>query len=88
MITAQIISILAFLLSWLWWVTLIFGLISLGFLQLVWCCRQGKIGLFVSVGISTLAGITCTIAGIVMIVHTFILAMYFYLLFMFTRTDF
>ena len=88
MITAQIISILAFLLSWLWWVALIFGLISLGFLQPDWCCRQSKIGLFVSVGISTLAGITCTVAGIVMIVHTFILAMYFYLLFMFTRTDF
>lgn len=68
MITAQIISIIAFLISWLWWVTFIVGLISLVLLQLVWCCRQNKIGLFVSVGISTLAGVTCTIAGIVMIV--------------------
>jgi len=68
MITAQIISIVAFLVSWVWWVTFIVGLISLALLQLVWCCRQSKIGMFVSVGISTLAGITCTIAGIVMIV--------------------
>jgi len=68
MISAQIISIIAFLISWLWWVTFILGLISLALLQIVWCCRQSKIGLFVSVGISTLAGITCTIAGIVMIV--------------------
>jgi len=68
MISAQIISILAFLVSWVWWVTFIVGLISLVLLQFVWCCRQSKIGLFVSVGISTLAGVTCTIAGIVMIV--------------------
>jgi hypothetical protein len=68
MIAAQIISIIAFLISWLWWVTFIVGLISLVLLQLVWCCRQSKIGLFVSVGISTLAGVTCTIAGIVMII--------------------
>jgi hypothetical protein len=68
MMSAQIISILAFLVSWVWWVTFIVGLISLVLLQFVWCCRQSKIGLFVSVGISTLAGVTCTIAGIVMIV--------------------
>jgi hypothetical protein len=68
MITAQIISIIAFLISWLWWVTFIVGLISLVLLQLVWCCRQTKTGLFISVGISTLAGVTCIIAGIVMIV--------------------
>jgi len=68
MITAQIISIIAFLVSWVWWVTLIVGSISLALLQLVWCCRQSKIGLLVSVGISTLAGVTCTIAGIVMII--------------------
>ena len=68
MITAQIISIVAFLVSWVWWVTFIVGLISLVLLQFVWCCRQSKIGMFVSVGISTLAGITCTIAGVVMIV--------------------
>ena len=68
MITAQIISIVAFLISWLWWVTFTVGLISLVLLQLAWCCRQSKIGLFVSVGISMLAGIACTIAGVVMIV--------------------
>ena len=68
MITAQIISIIAFLVSWVWWVTFIVGSISLALLQLVWCCRQSKTGMFVSVGISTLAGITCTIAGVVMIV--------------------
>jgi len=68
MITAQIISIVAFLISWIWWVTFIVGGICLVLLQVIWCCRQNKIGLYISAGISFVAAITCTIAGIVMIV--------------------
>lgn len=68
MIAAQVISIIAFLISWLWWVTFVVGLICLVLLQLLWCCRQNKIGLYISAGISALAGVTCTIAGIVMII--------------------
>jgi hypothetical protein len=68
MITAQIISIIAFLISWLWIVTFIIGLISLILLQIVWCHRRSKISLFVSVGISALAGVSSITAGIVMLV--------------------
>ncbi|OEU06976.1 hypothetical protein FRACYDRAFT_252608 [Fragilariopsis cylindrus CCMP1102] len=68
MMTAQFISIVAFLISWIWWVTFIVGLICFVLLQVIWCCRQSKIGLYISAGLSTLAGITCTIAGIVMLV--------------------
>jgi len=68
MITAQIISIVAFVISWLWWVTFIVGGICLVLLQVIWCCRQNKIGLYISAGISFVAAITCTIAGIIMIV--------------------
>jgi len=68
MITAQIISIVAFLISWLWWVTFIVGGICLVLLQVIWCCRQNKIGLYISAGISFVAAITCTVAGIVMII--------------------
>ena len=50
------------------WVTFIVGLICFVLLQVIWCCRQSKIGLYISAGLSTLAGITCTIAGIVMLV--------------------
>jgi len=68
MITAQIISIVAFLISWIWWVTFIVGGICCILLQVIWCCRQGKIGLYISAGISFVAAITCIIAGIYMIV--------------------
>jgi len=37
-------------------------------LQVIWCCRQNKIGLYISAGISFVAAITCTVAGIVMII--------------------
>ena len=35
---------------------------------MIWCCRQGKIGLYISAGISFVAAITCIIAGIYMII--------------------
>jgi len=68
MIAAQIIAIVAFLISWIWWVTFFIGAICFVFLQVIWCCRQNKVGLYISAGISTLAAITCSIAGIVMLV--------------------
>jgi len=68
MITAQIVSILAFLISWFWWVTFFVGFICLVLLQVIWCCRQNKIGLYISAGISFVAAVTSTIAGIYMIV--------------------
>jgi len=68
MITAQIISIVAFVISWFWWVTFIVAGICLVLLQVIWCCRQNKIGLYISAGISFVAAITCTVAGIVMII--------------------
>jgi len=68
MITAQIISIVAFVISWFWWVTFVVAGICLVLLQVIWCCRQNKIGLYISAGISFVAAITCTVAGIVMII--------------------
>jgi len=68
MITAQVISIVAFLISWLWWVTFIIGLICFVLLQVIWCRRQNRTGLYISAGISTVAAATCVVAGIVMIV--------------------
>jgi len=68
MIAAQVVSIVAFLISWLWWVTFIVAIVALVLLQVVWCCRQSKNGLFVSAGISGAAGCTCVAAGIIMLV--------------------
>jgi len=68
MIAAQIIAIVAVLISWIWWVPFFIGFICFVLLQVIWCCRQNKAGLYISCGISTLAAITCAIAGIVMLV--------------------
>jgi len=68
MIAAQVLSIVAFLISWLWWVTFIVAIAALVLLQVMWCCRQSKTGLFVSVGISAVTGCMCIAAGIIMLV--------------------
>jgi len=68
MITAQLFSIVAFLISWIWAVTFFVGGLCFVLLQVIWYCRQNKIGLYVSAGVSTFAAVLCTIAGIVMIV--------------------
>jgi len=68
MVAAQIIAIVAFSISWIWWVTLIIGDICFVLLQVIWCCRQQQNGLYLSAAISTVAAISCMIAGIVMLV--------------------
>jgi len=68
MIAAQTMSIVAILISWIWWVTFIIGSVSFVLLQFIWCCRQSTTGLYMSAVISTLAGTSCVIAGIFMIV--------------------
>jgi len=65
MISAQVLSIIAFLVSWLWWVTFIIGLIALVLIQTVWCCRQARSGLYISAGFAAAAGLASFISGIV-----------------------
>jgi len=68
MIVAQIISIFAFLVSWIWWLTFLIGLVCMAILQIIWCCRQNKIGLLASSGLAALASVMCFVAGIIMLV--------------------
>ena len=68
MIAAQIISIVAFLVSWIWWVTFVIGLAATISLQVVWCVRRNRCGLFALAGVSAFAGATSFIAGIYMLV--------------------
>ena len=63
MIIAQVLSILAFLISWVWWASFIISLASLVLLQLVWCCRQTREGLITTTAISILAAIMCIFGG-------------------------
>ena len=68
MIAAQVISIAAFLISWVWWVTFAIGLIALLLLQIIWCCRQTKAGFLASAAVSALAALMCVVSGIIMLV--------------------
>ncbi|KAG7359156.1 hypothetical protein IV203_015745 [Nitzschia inconspicua] len=67
MITAQFLSILAFLVSWIWYVTFILGAAAMIILQVAWCCRVGRAGLIWTVVISGLASVGCFVAGTLMI---------------------
>lgn len=65
MIAAQVLSIIAFLMSWLWWVTWVIGLTAMVLIQNVWCCRQAKSGLFLYAGIALAAGLSSFTSGFV-----------------------
>lgn len=67
-VAAQIISIVAFLISWIWWITFLIGFISMILLQVIWCCRQGRAGMMASAVLSGSTGLLCIIAGIIMLI--------------------
>jgi len=69
MITAQILSIVAFAIAWVWWVTFIIGLIVLVLLQISWCCRQSKAGIVAASIISVIASIVCLFIGIWLLIY-------------------
>jgi hypothetical protein len=68
MVTAQTLSIVAFLVSWIWYVTFILGGIAMILMQVIWCCRVGRGGLISTSVISCLTSVGCFVAGIIMIV--------------------
>lgn len=69
-IAAQVISVVAFLISWVWWVTFAIGLIALLLLQIIWCYRQNKdiFLLLASAAVSALAFLMCVLSGIYILV--------------------
>lgn len=69
MITAQVLSAVAFAISWVWWVSFVIGLIVLVVLQMIWCCRQSKAGIIAASCISVIASIVCLFIGIWLILY-------------------
>jgi len=68
LITAQILSFIAIILSWTSVITLLMGLVAFICLQLVWCCRMNKCGL-ITVGVLT---IIASIADLIIGIGTFV----------------
>lgn len=69
MITAQILSIVALAIAWVWWVSFAIGLIALVLLQIIWCCRMSKAGIIAAHAIAVVASLACFFAGIFLIVE-------------------
>mmetsp|Transcript_20684 Transcript_20684/g.58917 ORF Transcript_20684/g.58917 Transcript_20684/m.58917 type:complete len:282 (+) Transcript_20684:458-1303(+) len=67
MITAQILVIIAFLLSFGWWLNWVFGLTALIMLQVAWCCTMGRCGLIT-------AGVFAAITGALLAVQAIAVA--------------
>jgi hypothetical protein len=51
-IAAQILAILAFCVSWIWWATFIANIAALVMFQLPWCCRQNSGSLYGSAAVA------------------------------------
>jgi len=65
MISAQVLSIVACLASWLWWPTMAISLVAMALHQVVWCCRVPRVAAIrCMTGVSVLATILCIAAGI------------------------
>jgi hypothetical protein len=62
--TAQILSVVAFCISWIWWVTILLSTPLMVMLQVVWCCRMQKGGLRAAGILSTLSALGSLFAGI------------------------
>lgn len=60
MISSQVLAIVAFCLSWIWWGTFLISIIGLTLVQLVWCLRLGSGPMyapFVAMVITTLSSV-------------------------------
>jgi len=68
MITAQILSIVAFLISWIWWVSFTISVAALVLHQIIWCCRQSRMGLITAHIVSVVAALLCIFAGIFLLI--------------------
>jgi hypothetical protein len=64
MITAQILSIVAVFISWIWWASWIVSIVGMVLLQVVWCCRQTRGTLVVSAAVAISSAVASVGVGI------------------------
>jgi len=68
MISAQILSIVAFFMAWVWWVSFTIGSIALVLLQIIWCCRPTRAGIIAAHIVCVVASLACIFAGIFLLI--------------------
>lgn len=68
LIASQILSILATLLSWVWYTTLVISVLGMILIQILWCCRQGSNAVYGSVVVATFSSLASIGLGIFVVV--------------------
>jgi len=63
-ITAQILSIVALFLSWVFWGALIVSVVGFILLQICWCCRQTRGFMYASFGVAVVSALASIAVGI------------------------
>ena len=69
LLTAQIVSIIAALISWVWWPLFVVSAPIVAILQTTWCCKMSKSGMWAACFLSFLAFAGGLFLGIYMIVE-------------------
>jgi len=67
LITSQVVSIVATLVSWIWWVTLVISAIGMLMFQFLWCCRQSRSALLSLAAVA----MVCALANIGVAIYVF-----------------
>ena len=73
MITAQVLTIVAVFVSWVWWATFIISIVGMAAFQILWCCRNSKgmiYALVVIAGVCSLAEVGVGIFALVFLRKT------------------
>ncbi len=68
MIAAQVLSILAMFIAWIWWVSFIISIVALVLHQVLWCCRQSRAALISMQVISIIAALLSLFVGVFFLV--------------------
>jgi hypothetical protein len=63
-ITAQILTIVAFILSWMWWPTFLISIVGMVLFQILWCCRHSKSMIYASVVVAEVCSLAQLGVGI------------------------
>lgn len=67
-IAAQVMSIVAIFIAWIWWVTFILSIVALVLHQILWCCRQSRASLIAMQVISIIAALLSLFVGVFFLV--------------------
>lgn len=68
-ISALILSIVATLVSWVWWVTFVVSIIALALIQILWCVRVNSIPLYSQAAVAGASSLTSLGLGIYILIR-------------------